>query len=242
MAWMEKPYWLEGALSHLNWDIFTWHIYVGDTIESAIDWVIDWFNTLAEWAAMVGAWWEDFRQEVVDGFNIFREKIALFLDDPISYLINVFADYILPWAEVHVPFIATLYHWFSTFKAEIELFFEGPVEYLKTKFNDDILPWAQEHIPFIATLYHWFTDFRAQLELFFESPVDYLKTVFADYILPWAQQTIPFIATLFFWYTEFGEKIVNFFTTEFWDDVVKFFNDPVEWVYDRLDEFFERFW
>lgn len=41
---VSKPGWLRSWLSKLNWDIFTWRIYVGDAIEDAIDWSLGWVN------------------------------------------------------------------------------------------------------------------------------------------------------------------------------------------------------
>lgn len=62
-----KPSWLRSWLSRLNWDIFTWHVYLGDAIESGIDWVIDGLNNLLTLAQ--DAWnratvlWSDFWAE-----------------------------------------------------------------------------------------------------------------------------------------------------------------------------------
>lgn len=39
-----KPSWLKSWLSRLNWDIFTWKLYVGDAIEDSIDWALEWIN------------------------------------------------------------------------------------------------------------------------------------------------------------------------------------------------------
>lgn len=37
---ISKPSKLRRRLDRLNWDIFVWHVYVGDAIEAAIDWVL----------------------------------------------------------------------------------------------------------------------------------------------------------------------------------------------------------
>lgn len=39
-----KPSWLRTWLSRLNWDVFTWKVYIGDAIEEAIDWLLGWVN------------------------------------------------------------------------------------------------------------------------------------------------------------------------------------------------------
>lgn len=38
------PYWLRSILQSLNWDIFTWRVYVGDAILDALEWIISWLN------------------------------------------------------------------------------------------------------------------------------------------------------------------------------------------------------
>ncbi|GAI79073.1 unnamed protein product, partial [marine sediment metagenome] len=51
---ISKPSWLRTWLDRLNWDIFTWKVYVGDAVERALDWALDWIN----WAIARGeaAW------------------------------------------------------------------------------------------------------------------------------------------------------------------------------------------
>lgn len=45
---ISKPSWLRLLLDRLNWDIFVWKVYVGDTVEGAIDWVIDKINLVLD--------------------------------------------------------------------------------------------------------------------------------------------------------------------------------------------------
>lgn len=45
---INKPSWLRRWLDRLNWDIFVWHVYVGDAIEGAIDWVLDKINLVLD--------------------------------------------------------------------------------------------------------------------------------------------------------------------------------------------------
>lgn len=49
---ISKPSWLRRWLDRLNWDIFVWHIYVGDAIEGAIDWVLDKVNLALDLASV----------------------------------------------------------------------------------------------------------------------------------------------------------------------------------------------
>lgn len=41
---VSKPGWLTRALDLLNWDIFTWKVYIGDAVERGIDWTLEWVN------------------------------------------------------------------------------------------------------------------------------------------------------------------------------------------------------
>lgn len=41
---ISKPSWLRVLLNKLNWDIFTWKVYIGDAIERGIDWALGWVN------------------------------------------------------------------------------------------------------------------------------------------------------------------------------------------------------
>ena len=58
---VSKPSWLRSWLDKLNFDIFTWKVYIGDAIERAIDWALGWINwgisqaNLA-WNNAVAAW------------------------------------------------------------------------------------------------------------------------------------------------------------------------------------------
>lgn len=51
-----KPSWLRNLLDRLNWDVFTWKIYVGDAIESGIDWALGWINYAIDWAVTAYNW------------------------------------------------------------------------------------------------------------------------------------------------------------------------------------------
>jgi len=51
-----KPSWLRRALALLNWDIFTWKVYVGDWIEYGIDWTLVYVNNALDWAKVAYDW------------------------------------------------------------------------------------------------------------------------------------------------------------------------------------------
>ena len=110
----------------------------------------------------------------------------------------------------------------------MELFFQDPVNYLRDKWTTFVLPWVIENVPFFSTLYHWFLDFRSEIELFFQDPIKYLFEIkdVDGLIHSMLMEWLPFYDTL----------------CEIWQDIRDFFADPLGWVYNKLDEFFERFW
>lgn len=56
MVRVTKPSWLRSWLSKLNWTILTWQVFIGDAIESSIDWAIDKINDTLEWATSGYNW------------------------------------------------------------------------------------------------------------------------------------------------------------------------------------------
>ncbi|GAI69089.1 unnamed protein product [marine sediment metagenome] len=71
MIRITKPPWLRSWLSKLNWTIFTWQVFIGDAIESGINWAIDKINVTLEWA-IVGYNWgvAAFNKAIEIGQNI----------------------------------------------------------------------------------------------------------------------------------------------------------------------------
>lgn len=53
---IEKPPELRRWLDTLNWDIFTWRVYVGDAVESAIDWSLAYINNALDWGVSAYSW------------------------------------------------------------------------------------------------------------------------------------------------------------------------------------------
>jgi len=87
-----KPGWLRNWLSKLNWDIFTWKVYIGDAIEDAIDWALDWINWGIDRATLaynkaVEAWDKavesarELRTKIDTGVQGVKDKIDTWWDD-----------------------------------------------------------------------------------------------------------------------------------------------------------------
>jgi hypothetical protein len=190
-----KPSWLEGALSHLNWDILTWHVYVGDAVESAIDWVLGWIDSLAEWAAQIVAWWEDFRQEVVDFFtlvsNWFNEVwqwILNFADTLGDWIANWWEStrvMVLDWIDTAVAWVSdrvddlshivdTMGIWWENFTTVILPELASKFDITKA-FDDFMLTWGD--------LFEGWEVFKDAFIEFFTNPLEWLWLQFTDWFL-----------------------------------------------------------
>jgi hypothetical protein len=95
---LAKPSWLRILLDRLNWDIFTWKVYIGDAVERGIDWALDWIN----WAIDIG--------------NKAAAKATSVWDSFVSLLHNVQAtfnqEFARVWARV-TTWASDLANWWS---------------------------------------------------------------------------------------------------------------------------------
>ncbi len=90
------PSWLIGFLDKLNWDILTWHVYVGDSVKAAIQWVLDLINTLIDWAGKIGAFIAELIQEIRDAFAVVTEYLETLWQWFLNWL-DIVGDYINNW-------------------------------------------------------------------------------------------------------------------------------------------------
>lgn len=107
MPEIHKPQWLIDFLASplLNFDIFTWHIGIGETIESAVDWVLKGVNDVISfvvkiWNKANAAW--DKAVEVGTSVLNSIDKVASDLSKFISSvpdLVKRGVDALKPWVE-----------------------------------------------------------------------------------------------------------------------------------------------
>jgi len=76
MIRVTKPTWLRSWLSKLNWTIFTFEVFVGDAIESSIDWAIGKINDALEWAINGYNWAIAAWNRVIEIYNTLIATIA----------------------------------------------------------------------------------------------------------------------------------------------------------------------
>lgn len=192
---LNKPGWLESWLSHLNWDILNWHIYVGDAIESAIDWVLDWIDDLATWAAQIAAWWEDFRQEVIDAFN----AVVDFINEGIGNLGNIVSTWwdnlsewwegikttVLDWIDTAVEWVSDRIDDLAHLVDKIGIWWENfttvVLPTLASKF--DITAAFDQFMLTWRDLFEGWEAFKDSIFDFFNDPLDWLWDRFTDWWL-----------------------------------------------------------
>lgn len=113
-------------------------------------------------------------------------------------------------------------------------------------FAGQVTSWWQTIIPGLGEIFSWTVvpiweqltvlwDWFIGIDDWFKDKVApvyaWIGTILANYV------TKVSLADLFKPFQEF---------MDFWfmvkDEMVKFFSDPLQWAYDKMDEFFERFW
>lgn len=192
---IRKPDWLVSFLNQLHWKIITWDIDIGTPIETTIDWVLEPVNAIAEWVAQAVAWWEEFRQEVVDFFNLVREwinQVIAFIDgikDRIFALIGEWwlgvIDTIKGWIEIARQFVIDLIDILQVTVNRVVTAWDN--------FWTDILPGLASKLdvsdlinnallPF-RNLLNWFEQVKTDLGEFFANPWEWLWSKFADWFL-----------------------------------------------------------
>ena len=217
---LSKPSWLVNLLASLNWTILTWHIDIGTPVEAALDWLIAWLNSVIESAVDLWAALEDLKQEALDWLTELEASITGGLDWLWSYIDT--------WWD-------TLRLWWEARKAEILGWIEekwaGLEDWFLTK-QDLILGWIEE-----ATTW---------LSYQIDNLVGRLNEIWDDFLDFW-HNILPTLAS----HLDVQEAINNLLLTwsdlfNTWealkDSILEFFNDPWAWLYNRFDDFIERFW
>jgi hypothetical protein len=198
MFYFIKPWWVENLLNNLNWDILGWQIYVGDAIESAIDWVLNLFNTVIMWVENLQDWFEDFRQEVLDGFNTFVDWLEDLYQRTLGLIDGIYESISAWWSDRVDDILDIVY-----------------------TVRDGILDFVGDVIDTVEAIAIWWENFRYD-------------------ILP-ELLTFSFLTD---WWRGVSRDIIDAINqnTEWLDMIRDFIDDPAQFVYNKLDEFFERFW
>ncbi len=192
------PEWLHSFLVGLDFQILTWHLDIGSYILAPIQWVLDRINDAFEWIAQLVAWWEEFRQEVLDFVNL----VPVWIGEVWNWITNL-GQMIGQW---------------------ISDWWDG--------IYDTVKEWVLSRIDEAKEL---ITDLTTRVETIIIRVEDFFTVT-----LPQLARSIDVQDWITDRLAPFREMF-NFFEA-FKTDIVAFFSDPLQWIYDKLEEFFERFW
>lgn len=217
---LEKPGWLRSALDLLNWDILGWKIYVGDTIESSIDWLIDWLNNEIQWITEFYHWAYDFQAEIEEWWL----EIVPRLDELWEWITNLpskLSSLLFDWwnnpANPIREYLATIWtqldDWWETKAEKVRGLFDDALNWIRYRLED-----AEYYINWLRTAWdNFWTDTLPTLI----SRIDLMDILEA--------RLEPLI------------ELYNIFVN-IKEELFEFFSDPWAWLYGKLDDFIERFW
>ena len=217
---ISKPSWLRSLLDRLNWDILTWKVYVGDAIESGIDWAIGWINwgiyqAEQAWAKAAAAWdkavevgrnaWNDLQLEASKLWN----AISVWWDD--------LGDWWQAKKQWVIDRIALTSDWLRGLINDVT----KSLQRLNATWDNFWTSiWPQLLRDFNALLVKVGNFFTQTLPRLAEK-LDITKA-FNDFRLEW-------------------KDLFNFWSG-FKDTIVAFFEDPEEWLLKRIENMLARFW
>lgn len=131
---------------------------------------------------------------------------------------------ILSW----LPGLDSLIAWFSDWKNKVW----GAVEFWWEEISTTVLGWIDAAVEGLS-------DLKAAWDNFWT--VTFPTLVSFDWLATWWGSQLPGIQSLIYstlktWFPFYDEL------ASLWGEIRAFFADPLQWVYNKLDEFFERFW
>ena len=186
---IEKPESLRSFLASgwLNFEFLGKKFYIGDAIEDAIDWVLGIINTIVEWAALIGAWWEDFRQEVVDFFAL----VSTWFAEVWQWILNfadTLGDWIANWWDTKVTWIRDLVDAAEDWLMELIDDVRAGLDQLGAwwdNFTTEILPGLAEKLDITKAfdnfrlewkdLFNFWGSLGREVMAFFTGPLDWIK-------------------------------------------------------------------
>lgn len=229
-----------------------------------LDRIVSWLNTIKEWLFSayleVNSWVYPFNQLATPLWNIYTAFIYLtayfsffnaWVNDTaiklttilsftniashFSYYFNVAAHawnwIVNAWGNV-TPIISS---WWSYTSATVQSWIDSAKQLLLLLIGELELwlialqaAWDtfKSMIPSISEILSWFTDWwgwiLARIIEWGGLPASLIQGMINSTLSDW-----------FPWYDELASL---------WSNIRDFFTDPLQWVYDKLDEFFERFW
>ena len=211
-----KPSWLKSFLNKLNWDIFTWKVYVGDAIESAIDWVIDGLNWVTERVTealnRIATWWTDLGDWWLTRVDIIKGLIKTVLET-----LTTWGTVLRDWWDTRVNLIKG---WIGV-AAD---FLKSLIDNVSKGLNKLTVLWDNFWTSTWPQFTKNFNDIWVKVGNFFTVTLPTLASnlnvvkAFNDFRLEWS-------------------TLLNFWG-EYWKGVIEFFINPLDWLLDRFTDWF----
>ncbi len=198
MSPIEKSAEFRTWLTSWNFDIFGWKVYIGDVVETGIDWVIEWINSLMGWAEAIWNYIVDLIYEVREAF----QTIVLDFESRFQAL----------WDSVML-FWDRLELWWADKKQDVLDLIAAGTAWVKDRIDS-----LSGVVDGLRSAWDWFTG----TVLPGLADIWTVDNMISNALRPWAD--------MFNWFEMFRSE------------VVEFFNDPWQWLYDRFEDFIERFW
>lgn len=217
---IRKPSWLRSWLNKLNWDIFGWKVYVGDAIEEAIDWALDWIN----WAiSRAEAAWT--RAGIALSRIIEEAKeLTRLLYREIQKVLNLIDAW---WGDLGEWWL-TKVTWLKGLIGAAEDFLEDLIDNVARSLQRLNAAWddfKRDTLPKLID-FSWWRGFWGGM---YSNISDWWEPVSAQLGDSFGAITDGIISEL----NQFSQKLA---------EMGEFFTDPVKWLYDRLENFMDRYW
>lgn len=224
---VSKPSWLRGFLAKCNFDVLVWKLYIGDWIESAIDWALGWINWGIDQANNAYNWAQ---QALARANEVWRELTSTIYREAGALWNRAFAW----WSE--------LGDWFEAKRPTIE----GWINFFTTPLRT-LIDVAQGAINKLSTAW---TNFRTQtLPKLLDTQwiTDFFGKGISNFNDLWGTK-VEWIKRLLFGETEPIKKEVNK-QASWWDMIKWLLTDPLEWkehvvrsVFSLLERILARLW
>ena len=224
-----------------NWFITARDIFIQLAINSYSEFYIpdtfgDWFNNLSTFCHNIAVrlfdvarWYDDVTAKIVNVLSL--DQILAYFQTWISYATDAWSWVVNAWSNV----TSIIDNWWSSAQYTVLAWIEEAKQWALTQIAtlEDtvsyVIAWWNEFYPKIPTIDEilaWFSDWWAKilapLTSWWNEKLLEVRSLIESEIRDW----LPFYDEL----------------TTLWGDIKLFFADPLQWAYDKLDEWFERFW
>lgn len=210
---MENPFaWMR------SWFIFATNVLVRLALDCydipLFSWLGDYFELLSDWTSAIAGY-------LYDAAN-WWDEVTEAIEDILSW--SSIKSLIRNWLSG----IEELVDWFQTWEAYVR----GIVVLWWATVINEVQSWIDNAIENVQELISQIETYLNTLQSAWDN--------FTSSILPSLANLIEVNELISSWFKEFAPFWEGWLDWK--DKVTEFFADPLQWLYDRVEEFFERFW